>query len=135
MRRAVLADTGPLYAALDLSDDDHARAREDIGRLNSEGFGVAVAYPTLCECYSLVLYKLGIETAHGWLSEVQDRASLINPSPDDFEEATELVRGYRDQALSMFDAVVAALSRRLDLPVWSYDHHFDVMRVEVWRNL
>ncbi len=134
MRRAVLADTGPLYAAVDLSDDDHGRAQEDIGRLNSEGIGVAVAYPTLCECYSLILYRLGIETAQGWLREVRDHASLVNPTPDDFGEAADLIRGYRDQALSLFDAVIAALSRRLDLPVWSYDHHFDVMRVEVWRN-
>jgi predicted nucleic acid-binding protein len=134
LRRAVLADTGPLYAALDPSDNNHDRAREDIGRLNSEESGVAVAYPTLCECYSLVLYKLGIQTAHGWLREVRAHAALINPTPNDFGEATELVRGYQDQALSMFDAVAAALSRRLDLPIWSYDHHFDVMRVEVWRN-
>jgi hypothetical protein len=47
----VLADTGPLYAAVDPSDEHHERAQEDIRRLNSEGFGVAVAYPRLCECY------------------------------------------------------------------------------------
>jgi predicted nucleic acid-binding protein len=47
----VLADTGPLYAAVDPSDEHHERAQEDIRRSNSEGFGVAVAYPTLCECY------------------------------------------------------------------------------------
>ena len=134
MRRTVLADTGPLYAALDPSDDNHERAQKDIERLNSEGFGIAAAYPTLCECYSLVLYRLGIQTAHDWLSEVQDRALLINPTPDDFGEAADLIRGYRDQTLSMFDAVAAALSRRLEVPVWSYDHHFDVVRVEVWRN-
>jgi predicted nucleic acid-binding protein len=51
----VLADTGPLYAAVDPSDDHHERAQGDIRRLNSEGIGVTVAYPTLCECYSLVL--------------------------------------------------------------------------------
>lgn len=133
MRRTVLADTGPLYAALDPSDDNHYQAQEDIERLNSEGFGVAVAYPTLCECYSLVLYRLGIEAAHGWLNEVRDHASLINPTPDDFGEAAAIARGYQDQTLSMFDAVTAALSRRLELPIWSYDHHFDVMRVVVWR--
>jgi predicted nucleic acid-binding protein len=130
----VLADTGPLYAALDPSDDHHDQAQGDIERLNSEGFGVAVAYPILCECYSLVLYRLGVETAHDWLGELKDNASLINPTPEDFREATELVLGYRDQALSIFDAVTAALSRRLEFPVWSYDHHFDVMRVAVWRN-
>jgi predicted nucleic acid-binding protein len=34
----------------------------------------------------------------------------------------------------MFDAVTAVLARRLELPVWTYDHHFDVMRIAVWRN-
>ena len=133
MRSRVLADTGPLYAALDPSDDNHERAQGDIERLNSEGLGVAIAYPTLCECYSLVLYKLGIETAHDWLREVRNGASLINPTPDDFGRSVELVSGFRDQALSLFDAVAAALSRRLELPVWSYDYHFDIVRVEVWR--
>jgi predicted nucleic acid-binding protein len=27
----------------------------------------------------------------------------------------------------LFDAVYAALAERLDLPVWTFDHHFDVM--------
>jgi predicted nucleic acid-binding protein len=129
----VLADTGPLYAAVDPSDEHHERAQEDIGRLNAGGLGVAVAYPTLCECYSLVLYKLGAGTAQGWLEEVEGGAFLMNPTPGDFGEAAGLIRGYRDQALSMFDAVTATMSRRLGLRVWTYDHHFDVVRVEVWR--
>lgn len=130
----MLADTGPLYAALDTSDGNHDRAQKDIELLNSEGLGVAVAYPTLCECYSLVLYRLGIDAVHGWLAEVHDGAFLMNPAPEDFEEAADLLRRYRDQALSLFDAVTAVLSRRLGLPVWSYDHHFDVVQVDVWRN-
>ena len=58
----------------------------------------------------------------------------MNPIPEDFSEAAGLIREYRDQALSMFDAVTAVVSRRLGMPVWTYDHHFDVVRVEVWRN-
>ena len=131
----VLADTGPLYAALDPSDDNHDRAQGDIGRLNSEGLGVAVAYTTLCECYSLVLYKLGIEVARGWLAELREGAALVNPTLEDFGEAAALLWGYGDQALSLFDAVAAALSRRLGLSVWTYDHHFDVVRAEVWRGV
>ncbi len=133
MSRTVLADTGPLYAALDPSDEHHERAQGEIGRLNSEGLGVAVAYPTLCECYSLVLYKLGGGAARGWLEEVEGGSFLVNPTPDDFGEAAGLLRRYRDQTLSMFDAVTATMSRRLGLPVWTYDHHFDVVRVDVWR--
>jgi predicted nucleic acid-binding protein len=134
VRKAVLADTSPLYSALDPSDDDHDRAREDMERLNAEGIGIMVAYTTLCECYSVILYKLGIGAAHGWLREVRDHASLINLTSADFEEAADLVATYQDQALSMFDGVTASLSRRLGLPVWTYDHHFDVVRVEVWRH-
>jgi predicted nucleic acid-binding protein len=134
VRKTVLADTSPLYAALDPSDNNHDRAREDIEYLNAEGIGVIVGNTTLCECYSLILYKLGIRAAHNWLRDLRDHATLVNPTPEDFEEAADLVRSYQDQALSMFDTVTAALSRRLGLPVWTYDHHFDVMRVEVWRD-
>lgn len=132
--RAVLADTGPLYAALDPDDDNHERARRDIERLNLEELGVMVAYPTLCEGYSLILYRLGIVAAHGWLEELQESASLLNPAPGDYGRASELLLGYRDQGFSLFDAVTGSLGERLGLPVWTYDHHFDVMRVEVWRN-
>ena len=133
MRNAVLADTGPLYAALDPTDSNHGRAQEEIGRLNREGFVVAVSYPTLCESYSLVLYKLGIGTAHEWLAEVRESASLVSPTPNDYGEAASRLRAYEDQALSMFDAVTAVLSERLEGPVGSYDQHFDVMLVGVRR--
>jgi predicted nucleic acid-binding protein len=130
----VLADTGPLYAAVDPSDDHHERAQGDIRRLSSEGLGVTVAYPTLCECYLLVLYKLGTGVAQGWLGEIEDGSFLMNLTPEDFREAAGLLRGYQDQVLSMFDAVTAVVGRRLEVPVWTYDHHFDVVRVEVWRD-
>ena len=60
VRKAVLADTSLLYCALDPSDDNHYRAQEGIERLNAEGIGIMVAYTPLCECYSLILHKLGI---------------------------------------------------------------------------
>jgi predicted nucleic acid-binding protein len=33
----------------------------------------------------------------------------------------------------LFDATVAVLAQRTGSQVWTYDHHFDVMRVPVWR--
>ena len=133
MRRAVLADTGPLYAAVDPSDDSHERARKDIERLKREGFGVTLTYPTLCEGYSLVVYKLGLEVAHRWLKETRENASQLNPTPEDYRAAEEVALRYRDQDLSLFDAIAAVVSERLSLPVWTYDHHFDVIRADVWR--
>lgn len=129
----VLADTGPLYAALDPTDDYHGRAQRDIERLNEENRSVAVAYPTLCEGYSLVLRKLGVERAHGWLEEVRSYAALLNPTFEDYRAAAERISGYRDQDLSLFDALAAVVSEQRSLAVWTYDHHFDVMGVEVWR--
>lgn len=129
----MLADTGPLYAALDPTDDNHDRAQRDIEQLGREDLGVAVTYPTLCEGYSLVLYKLGIVQAHGWLGEIQGYAALLNPTPEDYREAADRIVGYRDQDFSMFDALAAVISEERSLPVWTYDHHFDVMGVEVWR--
>lgn len=129
----VLADTGPLYAALDPTDDNHGRAQRDIERLNEESLGVAVTYPTLCEGYSLALRKLGVERARGWLEEVRGYASLLNPTAEDYRGAAERTFSYRDQSLSLFDALAAVVSEQRSLAVWTYDHHFDVMGVEVWR--
>ena len=49
MKRAVLAYTGPLYAAVDPDDARHARAQRELKRLAKDKRAVAVAYPTLLE--------------------------------------------------------------------------------------
>jgi predicted nucleic acid-binding protein len=133
MRRAVLADTGPLYAAVDPADQYHTQAQQELKRLEQEGLEVFVAYANLLECYTLILHRLGISTAFRWLNEIQEGASLINPTLDDYHAAMSRIQRYRDQAFTLFDVVLAILSERLALPVWTYDHHFDVMRVPVWR--
>jgi predicted nucleic acid-binding protein len=33
----------------------------------------------------------------------------------------------------LVDAVIAEVADRLDAPVWTFDHHFDVMGANVWR--
>jgi predicted nucleic acid-binding protein len=78
------------------------------------------------------LYKFGIQKAHDWLQEIQETAVLLNPTLQDYQEATALAVRYWDQDLSLFDAVAAVISGRLSLPIWTYDRHFDVMRAEVW---
>ena len=103
-----------------------SRAQEEIGRL---GLGRllgrcslpdVVANATRLSCTSWVpaWRKVGC-------GEIEGSSFLMNPTPDDFREAAGLMHRYGDQALSMFDAVAAAVSRRLSLPVWTYNHHFD----------
>lgn len=133
MRQALLADTGPLYAAVDRDDQYHARAQEELARLERAGLTVVVAYATLGESYTLILQRLGLHVAHHWLGEVVSGAHLVNPSADDYAAAAARVQAYANQPLTLFDAVLAILSARLEWPIWTYDHHFDLMRASVWR--
>jgi predicted nucleic acid-binding protein len=132
MTHSVLADAGPLFAALDPHDAHHRRATQELRKLTSEKRDILIAFPTLLETYSLVLFSLGAKIAAGWLSELAD-SSLVNPTSEDFRLAFARVRSLPDQRITLFDAVTAAMAMRLGLEVWTYDHHFDVMRVPVWR--
>jgi predicted nucleic acid-binding protein len=133
MKRSVLADTGPLYAAADPDDQYHERAQRELKRLNRDRRSVVVAYPILLESYTLVLYRLGKEVASTWLGETMAGASFVNPAAEDYRAASDKVLGFKDQLITLFDATVAVLAQRTGLQVWTYDHHFDVMRVPVWR--
>jgi predicted nucleic acid-binding protein len=132
VRSAVLADTGPLYAAADPDDAHHKRAKRELSRLASGHQEVVVAYPTLLEAYTLILFRLGQSAALNWLEEMAE-AVLVNPVADDYRQAVAKVQSLKDQPITIFDALVATLARRLSLEVWTYDHHFDVMRATVWR--
>lgn len=132
MMRAVLADTGPLYAAVDPHDARHKQAIRELSKLGAERHQVVLAYPTLLEAYTMVLYRLGKSVASNWLSEIGE-TTMINPTAEDYRDAFARVRVRGDQDITLFDATVAALAIRMGLEVWTYDHHFDVMRVPVWR--
>jgi predicted nucleic acid-binding protein len=103
--RAVLADTGPLYAAVDPDDQYHARSQEQLQALADEGLSVVLAYPILLETYTLIRYRLGSISA--W----------INPSPQDYREAAAWVGRFPDQSITLFDATLAVVASRLRLPV------------------
>lgn len=133
MRQAVLADTGPLYAAVDRDDQYHAQAQEELARLVREQLTVVTLYSTLIECYTLVLRRLGLKAAHRWLREIVDGSVLVNPTADDYGVAAARVRAYSDQPITLADAVLVVVSTRLQCPVWTYDHHFDLMLASVWR--
>lgn len=132
MRAAVLADAGPLYAAADPDDAHHKRSRRELRRLADQNQEIVVAYPTLLEAYTLVLFRLGEPAALRWLEDMAD-AALVNPSAEDYRHAIVRVQSLKDQPITLFDALVATLAHRLGMEVWTYDHHFDLMRVAVWR--
>lgn len=89
-----------------------------------------MAYPTLLETHTLVLRRLGTSPARTWLQEVLAGAGLINPTPRDYADAARRCADYPDQALTLFDAMLAVLSGRLAIPVWTYDRHFEMTGVK-----
>ena len=78
------------------------------------------------------MFRLGRDVASNWLTEMA-AAALVNPAPEDYRQAAEKIRMLADQSITLFDAVAAVVATRLRVDVWTYDHHFDVMRVPVWR--
>jgi predicted nucleic acid-binding protein len=131
--RAVLADSGPLYAAVDPDDAYHERSQRELRRLTRERRDVLVPYPALLEAYTLVLYRMGVGIASEWLKDLLSGGSSINPTAEDYREAAEIVFKFTDQPITLVDATIAILASRLGIEVWTYDHHFDVMRSAVWR--
>lgn len=130
--QSVLVDTGPLYALSDPSDQYHRRARDQMARLAVEGYFVAATYPTIGEAYTLMRRRLSSDYARGWLQDLFDRVIPINPEPGDYQEAVLRVLEYPDHPITLSDAVIAVLSEKLNQPVWTYDHHFDIMRAVRW---
>ena len=130
--RAVLADTGPLYAAVDPEDEHHARALLELQKLNRDRQEIVILYSTLLEAYSLIMFRLGRDVASNWLLDMAQTAR-VNPTSEDYWQAAARIRVLTDQSITLFDAVAAVVATRLKVDVWTYDHHFDVMRVGIWR--
>ncbi len=131
--KALLADAGPLYALVDPDDGLHSRAYADWHRLSAEGFQLTVSWTTVLETHTLILRRLGQRGAHSWLEQAMENLGLLNPRREHYQEAAQRIELYPDQSITLFDGVLASLSSQLGIPVWTFDHHFDVMRVEVWR--
>jgi len=131
--KAVLTDTGPLYALADPSDQFRARARAEIDSIEKRGLQVAAGYPTLCESHTLALRRLGAGYASQWLAEMLEGAVLLNPEAADYMIAAAQLDRFPDQPITLVDAVTAVMANRLGMPVWTFDRHFATIRVKLWR--
>jgi len=131
MTRAVLTDTGPLYAANGERDARHPRA---MGKWKELPRSAGSADHSIPPCSRLILCscRFGSRAALEWLLEVGD-APFVNPMPADYGSAYPIVGSPADQPLTLVDAILAAMAIRLGAEVGTFDQHLDLMRVPMWR--
>jgi predicted nucleic acid-binding protein len=124
----LILDTGPLYAALDRRDQDHARCRRLIEEAAER---LVVPSPVLPELDYLVADRLGTGPMLAFLQDIEDGAYDVEDLvPADYTRVREVMDTYSDQDVGFVDASVLAIAERLDEPkVATLDHrHFSVLR-------
>ncbi|GCL39161.1 hypothetical protein Th970_04442 [Sphaerospermopsis reniformis] len=113
--RAIIADTGPLYAAIDIDDQYHQRSKTQIQRINAENLTILVPFPVYLETYYLLLYRLGTEQAIKFARDCIESVYFINPSQEQYIAAAEKAAFFPDQKITLLSApiLVTASSKLL----------------------
>ncbi len=121
---ALIYDTGPLYAAIDAADDDHA-ACAALLTLSPEP--LLVPSPVIVELGWLVGSRLGPVIFQPFLSDTEAGATrVVDLTRADYTRVRELCSQYADLPLGFVDAAVLALVERLgERKLATIDHrHF-----------
>jgi predicted nucleic acid-binding protein len=125
---ALVLDTGPLLAALDRADPDHASC---VSLIAGETEDLVVPALVLAELDYWCHERLDGDV---WLTFLEDvivgAYRVEHPSPTDLKRCHDLQQRYADLRLGVVDASVVALLERLDeRRVATLDHrHFAVVR-------
>jgi predicted nucleic acid-binding protein len=121
-----IVDSGPLYAAVDADDDDHARCVEVLQRPDLD---LVIPALVVAEVTYLVGRRLGAEIEAAFLRGLAD-FEVEAPVGSDWPAIADLVSRYADFPLGGTDASVAVLAERLgtDLVVTLDRRHFGAIR-------
>jgi len=104
-----VVDTGPLYAAVDAGDADHARCRTV---LEDPRYRLVIPALIVAEATYLVGTRLGPKIEAQFLRGLETM-DIEAPAPEDWSRIAELVDRYADFPLGGADASVVALAERL----------------------
>ena len=120
-------DAGPLYAAADRDDGDHARCMAVLQRRDLE---LVIPALVVAEVAYLVGSRLGASAEAGFLRGLAD-FHIEAPDPADWARIATLVERYADFPLGGADASVAVLADRLgtDLILTLDRRHFGALRM------
>ena len=104
-----VVDAGPLYAAADADDEDHAACLAALGRGDLR---LVVPALVVAEATYFVGRRLGGAAEAAFLRGIGE-LDVEGPSREDFARIAELVEQYADFPLGGTDASVIALAERL----------------------
>lgn len=113
MSTLAIVDAGPLYAAADADDADHA---EVLAALSRRDLRLVVPALVVAEATYFVGRRLGAAAESAFLRGLGS-LDVEAPAPDDFFRMAELVDEYADFPLGGTDASAIALAERIDAPI------------------
>ncbi|MBA2382309.1 MAG: PIN domain-containing protein [Chloroflexi bacterium] len=125
---ALILDTGPLYAALDRSDADHAACRALIETADEP---LVVPSPVLVEVDYWIQQRLHPGVLVALLADIESGAYVVAELASvDYVRARELCDQYADADIGFVDAAVMAIVERLNEPkLATLDRrHFGLLR-------
>ncbi|HEX3392283.1 MAG TPA: PIN domain-containing protein [Solirubrobacteraceae bacterium] len=112
MSTLAIVDAGPLYAAADGDDRDHAAC---LATLSRPDLRLVLAALPIAEATYFVGQRLGAKAEQAFLAGLSE-LDIEGPTGEDFVRMAELVKQYSDFPLGGTDASVIALAERLDAP-------------------
>lgn len=104
-----IVDSGPLYAAADLDDDDHDAA---LGVLARTSLHIVIPTLVVAEVTYFIGTRLGAHPEALFLEGLAE-LDVEAPSPADWKRIAELVEQYADFPLGGTDASVIAIAERV----------------------
>jgi predicted nucleic acid-binding protein len=108
---ALILDTGPLYASLDRSDQDHQACRALIERTTEP---LVIPAPVLVEVDYWIGKRLGAGVLVALLADVESGAYRVaDLQPADYARVRQLCDRYADADIGFVDASVLAIVERL----------------------
>ena len=108
---ALIIDTGPLYASLDRSDQDHAACRKLIEEASEP---LVIPSPVLVEVDYWIHERLHVGVLVALLDDIAAGAYRVEDlGVDDHRRVRELADLYADADLGFVDAAVLAVVERL----------------------
>jgi uncharacterized protein len=125
---ALILDTGPLYAALDRDDADHALCRRLLGSANE---ALVVPAPVLVEVEYWTHRRLGTGAWLALLDDIEAGAFIVEDLVHaDYRRVRELCDRYADADIGFVDAAVLAVTERLgETKLATLDRrHFGMLR-------